>query len=123
MVGEKIMTTLFGSQSKQILYLALVISLGSMFWHPSIGVGFMVGVMASAINLVRLEAYTEELFHDRKYNRFFGFLFFMFSQFVLLIPFALAYFVPQWVNVIAAAAGVLYFKGIIFSSVLSKGAV
>lgn len=117
------MTTLFGSQSKQILYLALVISLGSMFWHPSIGVGFMVGVMASAINLVRLEAYTEELFHDRKYNRFFGFLFFMFSQFVLLIPFALAYFVPQWVNVIAAAAGVLYFKGIIFSSVLSKGAV
>jgi len=116
------MTTLFGSQQKHILYLALVITLGLLFWHPSIGVGFLVGVIVSAINLVRFEAFTEELFHYRKYNKFFGFLFFMFSQFVLLVPFALAYFFPQWVNVIAATVGILYFKGILFSSVLSKGA-
>lgn len=116
------MITLFGSQQKHILYLALVITLGLLFWHPSMGLGFMVGVLVSAINLVRLEAYTDELFHYRKYNKFFGFLFFMLSQLVLLVPFVLAYFFPQWVNVIAATAGVLYFKGILFSSVLSKGA-
>lgn len=116
------MITLFGSSQKHILYLALVVALGLMFWHPSIGVGFVVGVAASVINLMRLEAYTEELFHYRKYNKFFGFLFFMFSQFVLLVPFVLAYFFPQWVNVVAAAVGVLYLKGVIFSSVLSKGA-
>lgn len=116
------MITLFGARQKQILLLALAITLGLMFWSPSIGIGFALGVTASAINLIRLESYTEELFHYRKFNKFFGYLFFMFGQMVLLVPFALAFFYPQWVNVLAAAAGALYFKGILFSSIVSKGA-
>ena len=116
------MNTLFGPRKKKVLLTALAIGLSLIIWHVSYGVGFALGVAVSLINLMRLESYTEELFHYRKFNSFFGTLFFLFGQMVLLIPFVLAFFYPMWVNVIAAAAGALYFKGVIFSSMLSKGA-
>jgi hypothetical protein len=69
-----------------------------------------------------MESFTDDLMHYRSYNKFWGYLFFVSGNLILVVPFAMAYFFPQWINVFTVAFGALYFKLVLFSSVLTKGA-
>jgi hypothetical protein len=116
------MRSLFGKKTTPVLLSALGVALVLAVIKIDLGGGFVAGLVFSAINLYRMESFTDDLLHYRSYNKFVGYLFFVSGNFILIVPFVLAYFFPQWINVFTVAFGALYFKLVLFSSVLTKGA-
>lgn len=116
------MNSLFGKKTTAVLISAVAVALVLAVIKIDLGGGFITGLVFSAINLYRMESFTEDLLHYRSYNKILGYLFFLSGNLILIIPFALAYFFPQWINVFTVAFGALYFKLVLFSSVLTKGA-
>ena len=116
------MSSLFGKKTTRVLLSALGVALILGVIKIDLGGGFLAGLVFSAINLFRMESFTDDLLHYRSYNKILGYLFFVSGNFLLVVPFALAYFFPQWINVFTVAFGALYFKLVLFSSVLTKGA-
>lgn len=116
------MSSLFGKKTPHVLISALIVTLVLAVIKLDLGGGFGVGLAFSAINLYRMESFTDDLLHYKSYNKILGYLFFVSGNFILIIPFILAYFFPQWINVFTVAFGALYFKLVLFSSVLTKGA-
>lgn len=115
------MNSLFGNKTTHVLLGALGVVLILGMIKINLGGGFLAGLIFSTINLVRMESFTDDLLHYRNYNKILGYLFFVSGNFLLVVPFALAYFFPQWINVFTVAFGALYFKLVLFSSVLTKG--
>lgn len=116
------MSALFGKKTPHVLISALIVALVLAVIKIDLGGGFVAGLTFSAINLYRMESFTDDLMHYKSYNKILGYLFFVSGNFILIAPFVLAYFFPQWINVFTVAFGALYFKLVLFSSVLTKGA-
>lgn len=116
------MSSLFGKKTPYVLISAVLVALVLTVIRRDWGGGFVAGLAFSIINLVRMESFTDDLLHYRSYNKILGYLFFVSGNFILIIPFVLAYFLPQWINVFTVAFGALYLKLVLFSSVLTKGA-
>lgn len=116
------MSSLFGKKTPYVLISTVLVALVLTVIRLDWGGGFVAGLVFSIINLVRMESFTDDLLHYRSYNKILGYLFFVSGNFILIIPFVLAYFLPQWINVFTVAFGALYLKLVLFSSVLTKGA-
>jgi len=97
---------------------AILITLFLLFINKAFGIGFLLGVIISLVNMVLIEIYSHQILSQKEYRSFPGFLFYLFRSFLLVIPFILTLVWPDFVNVFAAVMGILYFKIILFGSVL-----
>jgi len=83
----------------------------------SFGLGFLSGMLISIINTLLLEYYTWKILSTRDYRAFSGFIFTLFRNFLLMVPFIFSLKWPNAFNIFTAVFGVLYFKIILFGSV------
>lgn len=97
---------------------ASLITLILLFINKAYGLGFLIGVIISMVNMFLIEIYSRQILSQQEYRSFPGFLFYLFRSFLLVIPFILTLVWPEFVNVFAAVMGILYFKIILFSTVM-----
>lgn len=112
------MNILFGNKKNIVLFGGVFITLVLFAFKVEYGLGFFIGMVISMINTWLIEGYSYRILATREYRSFPGFLFYLFRSFLLVIPFILTLIWPQFVNVFAAVSGILYFKMILFGSVL-----
>jgi len=112
------MNTLFGNKTKIVYGVGLLIGALMSLYKISFGLGFLSGMLISIINTLLLEYHTWKILKLRVYRSFSGYLFYLFRSFLLVIPFILALKWPESFNVFTAVLGVLYFKIVLFGSVL-----
>jgi hypothetical protein len=112
------MKTLFGNKTLIILILGISIGFALGVYQLSYGLGFIAGLMVSIMSLTLIESYTDRLLKSREYRPFPGFLLYLLRSLILIVPFALALRWPNLFNVFTGVAGILYFKLILFGSVL-----
>jgi hypothetical protein len=112
------MNTLFGKQKNYVLLGGILIGIILGFYRINLGLGFIVGFIISIVNMTLLEFYTAKILSQKDYRSFAGYLFYLFRNSLLIIPFVLSLVWPEFINVFSAVAGILYIKVILFASVL-----
>lgn len=104
------MNELFGNNKKLVIIIQLVIAIGLGLIKLSWGLGFLVGVLVSLLNVYLLEWQIDGMFFHRKFNKLLGILFYTLKSFIWLIPLVVAFFYPYWINIFSTAAGILFYK-------------
>ncbi len=118
------MKTLFGPKTWIVYVTGFVIGLILTFYRVSYGVGFLIGFLISILNMILIESFINRIFAQKIYRPFPGYLLYLLRSSFLFIPFVMALKWPEIVNVFTAVAGILFYKFILFASVLmpKKGA-
>lgn len=112
------MKILFGDKKNYVLLFGALITLTLLLINKAYGLGFLSGLVISIFNTWLIEGYSYRILASREYRSFPGFLFYMFRSFLLVVPFILTLVWPELINVFAAVFGILYFKILLFASVL-----
>lgn len=115
------MNILFGTKKNLVLLIGALLTLILYFIDKGYGLGFLAGLIISIINTQLIEGYSYRILAVREYRSFPGFLFYLFRSFLLVIPFILTLIWPEYINIFAAVFGILYFKIVLFASVLTQG--
>lgn len=118
------MKILFASDGRKVLISGILVGLILLVWDPSLALGFWIGMAISELYLNLINAFYAYILGERHYSRGQGVLLFVGRILILSLPFVLAYKFPDRVNLFAAVAGLLYFKAILYVSIIfrKKGA-
>jgi len=111
------MNVLFGSKKNIVLLGGFLIGTLLGIIKISYGFGFLLGLLISLISTILLDYYTARIISLRHYRPVSGYLFFIFRNLLLVIPFIFALKWPAYFNIFTAVAGILYLKVILFGSV------
>ncbi len=112
------MKILFGSRTWIVYVSGLSLGLVLTFYRLSWGVGFLIGLLISVLNMFLIESFINRLFAEKIYRPFPGYLLYLLRSSFLFIPFVLALRWPTIVNVFTAVCGILFTKFVLFASVL-----
>lgn len=112
------MKHLFGRKTYLVILSGIAVGALLFGYRMSYGLGFLIGLGTSLINTGLISAYVDRVLSSRDYRPFPGILLYLLRSLILMFPFALVLKWPDYINVFCAVAGILYFKAILFGSVL-----
>jgi len=112
------MKHLFGRKTNLVIVSGIVVGGLLLGYRLSFGIGFLIGLGTSMINTGLISVYVDRVLTSRSYRVFPGILLYVLRSMILMFPFALVLKWPNYVNVFCAVAGILYFKAVLFGSVL-----
>lgn len=73
----------------------------------SYGIGFILGIVFSIININVLISQINQMMFEKKFNPWIGIPLYMLKTFILVIPMFLSVLYPNWINLFAVVGGLL----------------